>query len=210
MHNPAHIAVGTRFGRWTTIGTVVHGKHPTVPCRCDCGSVKKVQSGNLITGKSTNCGCIRKQVLLASVTTHGLSYTAEYKSWAQAKQRTTNPNNSDFALYGGRGISMCERWLNDVQSFYADMGRCPEGMSLDRIDVDGNYEPGNCRWATQLEQVHNRRPILSCRKGHPYEVGSYWVSALGKKSCKECARIRAQSYRPRRNELYRQKRNAAA
>ena len=89
--------------------------------------------------------------------THGLRRTPTYEIWATAKQRCFNPNNQRYRLYGARGITMCERWRNSFQAFYEDMGPRPEGMSLDRINNDGNYEPGNCRWATQQQQVDNSR-----------------------------------------------------
>ena len=87
--------------------------------------------------------------------------SAEYRSWVGAKRRTTSPNASDWKNYGGRGIKMCDRWLNSFENFLADMGPRPEGHSLDRINNHGNYEPGNCRWATHTEQMRNRRGSMA-------------------------------------------------
>ena len=96
-------------------------------------------------------------------TTHGLSHTRAYHCWRGMKVRCSNPRYDWYEYYGGRGIAVCERWLI-FENFYADMGDPPPGMSLDRIDVDGNYEPGNCRWATAAEQVANRRPRQKRRR----------------------------------------------
>lgn len=89
--------------------------------------------------------------------THNKCYSREYSSWTHAKYRTTNPKNDNYEHYGGRGIKMCDSWLNSFENFYKDMGERPEGMTLDRIDVNGNYEPGNCRWAAQTTQTRNTR-----------------------------------------------------
>src|SRR5690349_13055815 len=98
-------------------------------------------------------------------TTHGMSHTPTYRVWQAMIRRCSSPNDKTRNLYGGRGIQVCERW-RDFANFYRDMGPRPDGLTLDRINVDGNYEPGNCRWATYSEQNRNRRPTLVCKNGH--------------------------------------------
>lgn len=108
---------------------------------------------------------------------HGKAGTRIYRVWSEMIQRCTNPNNQHWDRYGGRGISVCERWLA-FEGFYADMGDCPgPGLSLDRVDNDGNYEPANCRWATKFEQGINRAKKPGCSSSHK---GVFWFASRGK------------------------------
>lgn len=121
--------------------------------RCVCGSVLAVRGNALRTGNTKSCGCSMKTA--TALRTHGLSQTRAHGCWKAAKQRCFNPNASNYRHYGGKGITMAPAWAEDFAVFYAAMGECPPGQTLERIRTSGNYEPGNCRWATQAEQVRN-------------------------------------------------------
>ena len=124
-------------------------------CRCVCGNQKLVNTGPLTTGKSTGCGCWR----IKHGSTSKKQPSPEYKAWASMKQRCLNPNTSRYKDYGGRGITICETWLNSFMAFLEDMGTKPSpDHSLDRIDNHGTYNAANCRWATRSQQQLNKRP----------------------------------------------------
>lgn len=133
--------------------------------------------------------------------THGWSDTPEYAAWANAIQRCHNPKAQAYARYGGRGISVCGRWRASFEDFLADMGQRPQATSLDRIDVDGNYEPGNCRWATIFEQNSNLRPRETCRAGHLYTPENTRMrNRAGAKPTRQCITCvnNREATRPRR------------
>lgn len=120
-------------------------------CRCICGIECSFTVSQIETGKRRSCGCRKKN------RNHGWSKTPTYKSWLHMRGRCFDANNPNYSEWGGRGITVCDRW-SDFMNFLEDMGPRPDGTSIDRMDNDGNYEPGNCRWATPLEQSRNRRP----------------------------------------------------
>lgn len=133
-------------------------------CLCDCGATKEVSAHNLVNGHVRSCCCLVRETRGDNNRTHGKSKTRTYQSWARMKARCYNPNHDKYEYWGGRGITVCERWLNSFENFLADIGEKPIGLTLERTDNSGNYEPGNCRWATMKEQRANQRPYIAFKK----------------------------------------------
>lgn len=162
---------GQKFGRLTVIkrnGTSKSGKI-IWECRCDCGKIKNVVSASLINGGTKSCGCLQKEYaitqcikLLNSNIKHNMTNTRLYRIWDRMKQRCNNENIDCYNDYGGRGIKICQDWLNDFMNFYnwAIESGYQDNLTIDRKDNDGNYEPNNCRWITNQEQQYNKRNTI--------------------------------------------------
>jgi hypothetical protein len=180
---------GKQFGYWRVLAIhperVRHGRARRAVsvlwlCRCVCGSERVVFGTNLRRGLSTSCGCRSREKTRERSTRHGHAcrgkVTSVYTRWVGMLHRCFNPNDKYYRHYGGRGITVCERWL-DFVNFLADMGDPPAGLSLERINNDGPYSPDNCKWATASEQVRNRRPPKRKRRRSSLaEIQAYGAS----------------------------------
>lgn len=154
---------GKVFGR-LTVQEIDHfedrvggGKRAFWKCKCSCGNIKIISAGSLNDTGTKSCGCINKERLI----THGKSKSSVYNIWAGMKARCYNEKHISYSYYGGKGIKVCARWLESFENFYEDMGDCFEGLSIDRIDGNKDYELSNCRWSSKSEQTYNRRSAIN-------------------------------------------------
>ena len=152
---------GKKFGRLTVVGYSHKDSHGACywECVCKCGSPLIVRGQNLRSGHTQSCGCLQKERVAVANMTHGLKGTRLYRIWIDMKGRCYNPKATCHKDYGGRGITVCDEWKDNFQAFYdwAMPNGYRDDLSIDRIDVNGNYEPSNCRWATASEQQKNKR-----------------------------------------------------
>lgn len=170
---------GEKFGRLMVerfVWKTTKGKH--YQCLCECGQRTIVRADSLISGHTKACGCLRKDQLI----THGRCYTPEHKIWRDMKQRCYNPKEPAYKDYGARGITVCVRWHNSYLAFLEDMGSRPKGLTLERKDNDGNYEPSNCKWETRSENNRNKRTNHIIEYGGKKQCVTAWAEERGIKT----------------------------
>jgi hypothetical protein len=175
------ITAGEVFGNWTVIGPGEKPYH--LLCRCACGNLKEVRPYPLRDKKSTSCGCLRNSLLSAGKVRHGdnkrTGATTEYIAWKAMRARCSQRDHVWYPNYGGRGIRVCERW-ELFENFLSDMGRKPDpDFSMDRIDVNGNYEPSNCRWASDKVQSGNKQGNVHITYLGATKILSDWARDTG-------------------------------
>lgn len=190
--------VGKTFGRLKVVSyagvVVVDGirKHQW-ECVCSCGTSKIAGAAQMRSGGVRSCGCLAREVTIKRSTKHGdrtRDYTArEYRIYRHMIDRCHAPSSHAYHHYGGRGITVCDRWRNSYIDFLSDMGRCPEGMSIDRIDNNQGYSKSNCRWATSREQMNNRRNNVNLRVYESEASVSAWSRVSGTKDATIRSRI---------------------
>lgn len=171
---------GQRFGKLTAVERT-DGKWL---CVCDCGTTTVVARNNLTRPHTLSCGCAKVEQLVDRRLRHGAkanrSRTPEYSTWVGIITRCENPKVEGYKHYGARGVRICERWRSDFANFLADMGPRPSrGHSIDRINVEGNYEPGNCRWATSSEQARNKRTTRNITVNGETRCITEWAASMG-------------------------------
>jgi hypothetical protein len=159
-------------------------------CRCDCGTLTTVSGKSLRRHNTTSCGCAQREIARTANRTHGYARTKEYRAWTKLKHRCLSPEDRGYRNYGGRGISVAAEWAHDFGAFIAHIGPAPSArMSVERIDNERGYEPGNVKWATRHEQVRNTRRNIrtsagvlkdACAKAHvKYQRAAWWIREKG-------------------------------
>lgn len=175
--------VGEKFNRLTVLSDAPNrpgNSNRRVTARCDCGTVKDYVLSEVRLGKTKSCGCIHHEgdPYRKHGHTSGRKFSPEYYSWSSMMTRCTNPKHAKYADYGGRGISVCARWMK-FENFLADMGPRPAGKTIERKESDGNYEPSNCIWATRQRQSNNTRRNTIIEHGGRQQTVSEWADEIG-------------------------------
>lgn len=164
------------FGRLKIINTSIVNNRRFVFCLCECGNKKLIDAYSVRSGATKSCGCIASEITVSRNTTHGLGFMKEYKRWIYMKGRCYNKKNNRYHLYGGRGIKVCERWLNSFNNFFEDMGFLPSpSYTLERIDNNSDYSPSNCIWATQATQQKNKSVTILVEYRSEIKVLPEWA-----------------------------------
>lgn len=172
---------GQRYGRLTVTGPYIDRKWT---CRCDCGNTKEIFQGSLRRGLTKSCGCLNSEVTAERNRTHGMAprheRPTEYTIWALMRTRCQDTTSKSYPRYGGRGITVCERWSSSFEAFYEDMGPRPSPQhQIDRIDNDGSYTPENCRWADLVTQRNNMSSNLRLTYNGETRTLADWSRATG-------------------------------
>ncbi len=183
---------GQRFGQLVVIKKSVWNGAKAWLCICDCGNKKTIPTSSLRSGCSKSCGCLQKKLASerAKLTkTHGLSFHPLYKTWHHMIARCYDPDHHAYKDYGARGIKVCDRWKESVEAFIKDMGIRPNGKTLDRKNNDGDYEPSNCRWATDEQQHQNTRGVREITLNGVTLCASAWARRIGVSTSTVCRRL---------------------
>lgn len=174
---------GKRFGKLVAIKAAGKTKNGAYlwKCKCDCGNEIIANVGNLKNGHTKSCGCLRVDRCKTNFTKHGLEHTRLYGIWSDMRLRCYDEKNIAYHRYGGRGITICDEWKNDVKAFYdwATANGYKDSLTIDRIDNDGNYCPENCRWATVKEQASNRRSNILVTHNGKTQTMKEWAHEVG-------------------------------
>jgi hypothetical protein len=174
---------GLRYGRLTVLSYAgminVDTKRAAWRCRCDCGAKVIVLAKSLRNGLTKSCGCLKSDKARARLLKHGACKSREYGAWCAIKTRCYNANTPTYKDYGGRGIYMADKWRHDFERFRRDMGPCPLGYQVERIDNNGPYAPGNCKWANRFEQQANTRATKLIELNGQRHTTSEWERRLG-------------------------------
>jgi hypothetical protein len=193
-NRPLKDYTGQKFGKLTALSLVERRADNNHIWRfsCECGNQKDAGIKNVKSGHTTSCGCVFRSMMVKRNTKHGLSrqLASTYRSWKDMRSRCLNPRDFDYADYGARGIGVCERW-SDFAAFVADMGKRPKGKTLDRIDVNGHYEPGNCRWADAKQQANNKRSNHTIKFNGETKTLAQWCEQFSVEPSKVRYRIKA-------------------
>src|SRR6185436_15060270 len=172
-----------KYGRLTIIGPETRkGPKVYVLCKCECGERKQVERSNLRNGHTKSCGCLSREATKERNATHGQSRTGKkttlFTTWSTMRQRCENPKHPNFDRYGGRGIRVCDRW-QVFENFLDDMGNPENGQTIDRINNERGYEPGNCRWADRKSQTRNTRRNVTITMGGRTQCVAAWAEEIG-------------------------------